>query len=211
MSRADKRTEEELRPIELEKGLCVSAQGSSRLKIGKTEVIVSIVGPKEMRFREIETGKVLIKAKSFPENHTINDIVTTAIENSLDCTKYPDSTLEVLITIISDDGSLKCCAINAAIMALDDAGLSLRSKVSASSISIMENTDEDGDISYSYFADPSLREEEISTGIVTFAYEQESNIVFATFFDGCVPVNQIADALKMATFHKDQWAQFFTQ
>lgn len=188
----------EERPITYEKGLCLSSQGSSRLKVGKTEVIVNIVGPKQMLFREIETGKVLIKAKSYPENPTINKIVTDAVENSLNCDAYPDSTLEISITIVCDDGGLKSCAVNATILALFDAGFEMNQFLAASSIAVKGET---------LVNDPILSEEQLYDGAATFIYELGSQKIISTFFEGSISTGMLAILMKRACANSEFWEE----
>ncbi|EAY04860.1 3' exoribonuclease family, domain 1 containing protein [Trichomonas vaginalis G3] len=199
MDRLDtSRVYEEEREIACEKGLCISSQGSSRVRVGKTEVIVNIVGPKQMVFREIETGKVNIKAKSYPENPTINKIVADAIENSLKCDAYPDSNLEVSVTIVCDDGGLKACAVNATILALVDAGFEMNHLLAASSLAVK------GDILVN---DPNASEEELYDGAATFVYEIDSQKIISTFFEGYIQPRMLPILMKRATANSQEWEE----
>jgi ribonuclease PH len=189
MSRADRRAPNEFRPFFVQKGLCLNAQGSSRLRFGETEVIATLSGPKECRIREIDTGRTQIRVKTFPEKHELNEIIGTAVKNSLDCFAYADSTLEVGITILCDRGSLLCCAINAVMLALSDACLKIEREVCASSFAIRGSE---------LFVDPSKTEEETSEGIVTFVYAKDTGVVFGSFFEGLIDPSQMIVPLDRA-------------
>jgi ribonuclease PH len=177
MNRADRRAPDEFREIFVQKGLSLGSQGSSRLRFGATEVIVTLAGPKECRIRKINTGRAEIRVKTFPERHELNDIISTAIQNALDCAAYPDSTLDVGITILSDEGSLVCCAINAAILALADAGLKLVRDVAASCLAVRAGV---------LYVDPAKSEEDAADGVVTFVYARDTSEVFGSFFEGLI-------------------------
>jgi ribonuclease PH len=140
-------------------------------------VIVTLAGPKECPIREIDTGRAQIRVKTFPEMHELNEIIRTAVRNSLDCAVYPDSTLDIGIAILSDQGSLVCCAINAAVLALADAGLKLVQNVAASCMAFR------GD---QIFIDPSKTEEQMAGGFVTFVYARDTGAVFESFFAGLI-------------------------
>jgi ribonuclease PH len=189
MSRADRRLPADFREIFSERGLCLTAQGSSRLRFGDTEVIVTLNGPKETRIREIDTGHAQIRVKTYPEMHELNDIITTAIKNCLDCSAYPDSMVDLGIAIVSDQGSLLCCAINAAILSLHDAGLKLLRDVSASCFAFR------GDV---MIVDPSKREEENCDGVVTFVWARDTGEVFGSFFDGMIDPSMMILAIQRA-------------
>jgi ribonuclease PH len=189
LSRADRRAPGDFRPICLERGLCLTAQGSSRLRFGATEVIATLSGPKECPVREIDTGRAQVRVKAFPEMHELNDIIGTAVRGSLDCGQYPDSTVDIGITIVHDDGALACCAVNAAMVALSDAGLRLTREVAASCIAIRGRE---------LLADPSKQEEDAADGVVTFVYATADEEVFGCFFGGMIEPEVMDAALARA-------------
>ena len=194
------RKPEEERELKYQTGICLSAQGSCQLEQGKTKVIVNVLGPKQTVFREKETSKTIIRTKTFPESPTINKIVSAAIENSLKTEKYPDSILEVSITIICDDGGLKTCAINATILALLDAGFELKSLAASSNMVIKGS-------SFNY--DPSLDEERFSDGVATFVYDTKTGVVFSSFYEGCITQEQLHEALNRATYNITKWNEIY--
>ena len=194
------RKPEEERDINFKTGICLSAQGSCQFEQGKTKVIVNVLGPKQTVFREIETGTLNIRTKTFPESPTINKIVTSAIENSLNIENYPDSTLEVSVTIICDDGGLKTCAINATILALLDAGFEMKNLVASSNIVVK------GD-SFNY--DPCLVEEEYGDGVATFVYDVNSETIFSTFIEGNLTREQLHELFDKATYNLKYWRQVY--
>ncbi|KAH0791467.1 exosome complex component RRP46 [Histomonas meleagridis] len=132
--------------------------------------------------------------------HEINDIITTSVENSLDCAAYPDSNIEISITVVCDNGSLACCAINATILALFDAGLKLKQRVSSSCFAIKDDA---------ILIDPLKREEEISDGVVTFAYSHHDHNVFSTYFQGSIKPSLMIAALSNATCNQEMFEKYF--
>ena len=203
--RADRRKYDEYRTISADKGLCISSQGSSRLKFGPTEVIVNINGPKELRYREVDTGLTQVHVKTFPERHELNDIITTAVSNSLDLSAYPDSYIDISITIVCDDGSLVSCAINAVILALHDSSLKLKNKVCASCFSF-KGTE--------LYVDPTKHEEDVADGVVTFAYfsnlnENNNGQIFSCYLEGLVDPAMVIAATSRATYNHDIMIKYF--
>ena len=205
MLRFDKRAPNEMRQIQIVKGLCRGSQGSSRVSIGNTQVIVNIVGPRECKIHDIDTGKVQLKVRSYPETNNINQIVADAVNNSLDLTAYPDSLLEISITIAGNEGSLSCCAINATILALIDSGLQMKRLTCAISFALKDEK---------IWLDPTDREEIVGDGHVTFLVEKESRTVFGTYFQGHARPEMIQAALTNATLNGDDspagiWFSYF--
>ena len=198
--RADKRRYDECREISTTTGFCITSQGSARMKFGRTEVIVNIIGPKELRYREVDTGLAHIHVKTYPEMHELNDIIQTAVKNSLDLSAYPDSSIDVSITIICNDGSLACCAINTAILALKDAQLKLTHRISASCFTFKGKD---------LYVDPSKHEEEVADGVVTFVYSHEDQKVFSCFFEGNVDPAMMLLAMERATYNQEIMLPFF--
>lgn len=177
LSRADRRLADEFREVLVSTGDGLTSQGSSRVRFGDTEVIVCVNGPKECRFREIDTGKCQVRIKTYPEMHEMNDIIATSIRSTLDLEAYPDSTIEVSVTIVCDDGALLCCAINAAMKAIEDAGLK-RTRDIAASCFVIRNRE--------LLVDPSKQEEETADGVATFVWAKDSGEIFSCYFDGLI-------------------------
>lgn len=203
--RADQRKNDEYRNISANKGLCISSQGSARLKFGPTEVIANVNGPKELRYREVDTGLTQVHVKTFPERNELNDIIATAVRNSLDLSAYPDSYIDIAITIVCDDGSLVSCAINAAILALHDSSLKLKNRACASCFAFKGKE---------LYVDPTKHEEEVSDGVVTFAYfhnpdSETNNNIFSCYFEGLVDPSMMIAATSRATYNHDIMVKFF--
>lgn len=190
MLRFDKRAPNQMREINIQKGLCPSSQGSSRVSIGNTEVIVNCVGPRECRNHEIQTGKVILKVKTYPQTDLINEIVYNAVSIALDLEAYPDSLLDIAITIVGNEGSAVSCAVNAAIIALIDSGLHLKQKICAVSFAMKD---------HKIWLDPTDREEIVGDGHVTFLVEEENHNVIGTYFSGQAHTEMIQASLTNAT------------
>lgn len=200
MSRADRRLPSDLLPLRVESGLCLSAQGSARVKLGETEVIASIYGPRECRQHEIETDRASVRVRTYPDTRALHSVVTAAVANSLDCAAYPDTAIDVSIAIICDGGSLACCATNATVLALADAGLRLRRRVSASCFAF-----KDGAV----LVDPTKHEEETADGVATFVFSHEDSRVISTFFQGAVSPELLVAALPNAACSRETYGKFF--
>jgi len=202
MRRLDDRSPEDFREVSYEKGACLSSQGSSKISIGKTIVFVNCIGPFENRTKEIQTGKANLRVKTYPENPAINELLTTCVENSLDLSAYPDSVLEIGVSLISDDGSLKACAINATMLALIDAGYKIKSIISSVCFGFKNNI---------IFIDPSHSEEELADGTVTYALTNDSAKIFSTQFEGNIKPELLTASISRAACMVKMWDGVFSK
>ena len=143
-----------------------SADGSSYLEMGMTKVICTVNGPQEGRragAREagnearIETeisiaGFSGIDRKRRNRNdkrvQEMSYTISSAFESTLFTNLYPHSTVTIVLHVLSQDGSLLATCLNAATLALIDAGIPMRDYVAActtGSTSSYASNDEEAD------------------------------------------------------------------
>ncbi|ETO36294.1 hypothetical protein RFI_00768, partial [Reticulomyxa filosa] len=141
------------RPIVCEHGHLTASHGSSRFSMGATTVDVSIYGPVEdlenfdsskidrahlcvnvvsinsqKKKKKIKTIKTLNKAGL---DTYIEHEVGTAFENIILLQKYPQTTIHIKINVLSTDGSLLSCVLNAVSVALLDSGIDCKTLLSS--------------------------------------------------------------------------------
>lgn len=139
--RLDGRRWNELRRVHAQISTQAAADGSSYLEMGNTKVLVSVTGPSEGRQSgargaanglakvEVEinfagfSGVERRKRKSDKRTSEMQHCLKTAFAAVLLLHLYPHSTITLNIHIISQDGSLLAACINAATLALIDAGI----------------------------------------------------------------------------------------
>ncbi len=145
--RVDGRRPDELRPIELEVGVLKTADGSAMIKQGKTHIIAAVYGPRELHPRHLTlndkaylrcvyrmaTFSVPDRKRPAPSRREreISMVITNALEPALFLEEFPRTVVDVFIQVIQADGGTRCAAINAASLALADAGIPMRSLVPA--------------------------------------------------------------------------------
>ncbi|CAH8512431.1 unnamed protein product [Dicrocoelium dendriticum] len=145
------------RPHELRRVFCQFQTGNSDgivlLHQGNTKVLASVVGPRPCRFRsEVKPGEVILvcryykppfsstsgeRRKISARDRSMNDYATT-IEEIFACVirteKYPMSQIDIFIEVLQSDGSEFACAVNAAALALTDAGIEMRHLACAATV-----------------------------------------------------------------------------
>lgn len=150
--RLDGRRWNELRRLHGQISTQSAADGSSFLEMGNTKVICTVSGPEEPSRRQLQTSgkdeariEVDINVAAFAGvdrrrraradkrtqemAHTIEQTFSTALLTHL----YPGSVLHVALHVLASDGSLLAALINAATLALIDAGVPMGDYVAACS------------------------------------------------------------------------------
>jgi exosome complex component RRP41 len=145
--RLDGREMDELRPIKMEVGIIKSADGSAYLEWGNNKIFAAVYGPREVHphhlakpdrgilrvFYRMATFSVFDRKRPAPgrREKEISMIVTDCLEPILFLELYPDTSFEVFIEVIDADGGTRCASTTVAALALADAGIPMKSLVSA--------------------------------------------------------------------------------
>lgn len=159
---------DEIRKFFLKKGLVENANGSAYLEIGNTIIEVSVFGPRPIRGSFVERGSFSVECKFLPYIHQPNEVVfngtqnnfnnnnngrpgltnieqkiSSYIETSLLSTlileKYPKSTIDLFITIVSTDSNIALLnllnwVLNCSSLALVDSGIEIRDIVTSGQV-----------------------------------------------------------------------------
>jgi exosome complex component RRP41 len=145
--RVDGRDLKELRPIKMEVGIVPNAAGSAYIEWGGNKIYAAVYGPREVHphhmarpdrgilraFYRMATFSVHERKRAAPgrREKEISMVMENALSPVLFLELYPDSALELFVEVISADGGTRCASITVAALALADAGIPMRSLVSA--------------------------------------------------------------------------------
>ncbi len=143
--RLDGRKPDEVRKIEMEVGVIPNANGSARVSFGKTIVIAAVYGPRPLFPRFLrESDRAILKVKydmatfSVEERKRpgpsrrgteISKVMRLALEPALFLENYPKTVVDVYAEVLQADGSTRVTCINAASLALADAGIPMKDLV----------------------------------------------------------------------------------
>ncbi|KAF2748401.1 exosome complex exonuclease RRP41 [Sporormia fimetaria CBS 119925] len=139
--RLDGRRWNELRQLHAQISVQSAADGSSYLEMGNTKVLCTVAGPAEGRssgqrggadgeakveveigfagFSSVDRRRRRADKRTQELSHTLSAAFSTLLLTHL----YPHSTISLSLHILSQDGSLLAACINAATLALIDAGV----------------------------------------------------------------------------------------
>jgi ribonuclease PH len=174
MERFDGRLANTLRPLSCELSCLENADGSCLWKSGATQVLAAVHGPIAPRQAQHETemATVSVVIKSGVENMVTGEwegFLTHMLSACICAADYPRCTIQVVLQIISADGSVLGAALHAAVSSLMDAGIAMQSLPVAVTCLLTreENTTVDAPNSKSIQLDPSADEENaVGAGMV---------------------------------------------
>lgn len=143
--RVDDREWNELRPIKIESGVLPNADGSAYIEMGKNKVIVGVFGPKEMHPKHLAKPHMAVlrcryhmapfstdpRRSPAPSRRDteISMVMRHALEPAIFLERYPRSAIEVYTEVLEADGGTRCASLNAASVALVDAGIPMKDLV----------------------------------------------------------------------------------
>jgi len=154
--RLDGRKPDEIREIEMKVGVIPNADGSAQVRFGNTIAMAGVYGPRELfpKHRQ-EADKAIIQCRynmapfSVDERKRpgpsrraieISKVTRLALEPALFLKDYPEMVVDVYIEILQADGSTRVTGINAASLALADAGVPMKDLVVALSGGKVDDT-----------------------------------------------------------------------
>lgn len=145
--RSDGRGIDDLRPVKITVGVIKNADGSAFIEFGKNKIIAAVYGPREVHPKHMalpdrcvlrcryhmspfstDTRKNPAPSRREVE---ISKVMRESLEPSLILSDYPRAVIDVFVEVLQADGGSRCAGINAASVALADAGINMRDLVSA--------------------------------------------------------------------------------
>ncbi|NOZ82039.1 MAG: exosome complex exonuclease Rrp41 [Candidatus Micrarchaeota archaeon] len=145
--RLDGRGIEEMREIEARIGVLKRADGSAFFRFGNTRALAAVYGPRQLHPKYLQDPKkALIRCKynmapfsSYERirpgvsrrSIEISKILTEALSQVVFVEEFPRAAIDVFVEIIQADASTRCAALNAAALALADAGIPMKDLVSS--------------------------------------------------------------------------------
>lgn len=145
--RLDGRRADELRPVKIEVGVLARADGSCYIEMGGNKVIAAVYGPREVHPRHLqEVTRAIVRYRynmaSFSveerkrpgpdrRSHELSKVSRQALEPVILTSFFPRSVIDVFVEILQADAGTRTAGINAAAVALADAGIPMKSMVSS--------------------------------------------------------------------------------
>ncbi|KAK3075136.1 Exosome non-catalytic core component [Teratosphaeriaceae sp. CCFEE 6253] len=162
--RLDGRRWNELRRIHGQISTQAAADGSSYFEMGNTKILCTVSGPQESRRGggsrdqsneakvEVELNVAAFsgmdrkrRGRTDKRVQEMQHTVASAFQGTLFTQMYPHSTIAITLHVLSQDGSLLAACLNAATLALIDAGVPMSDYISACTVASSPSSDQSVD------------------------------------------------------------------
>ncbi|MFW9941371.1 MAG: exosome complex exonuclease Rrp41 [Candidatus Thorarchaeota archaeon] len=203
--RLDGRDFNELRPIKMEVGVIKNADGSAYMEWGNNKIFAAVYGPRDVHphhlakpdrgilrvFYRMATFSVFDRKRPAPgrREKEISMIVADCLEPILFLELYPDTSFEVFIEVLDADGGTRCASTTVAALALADAGIPMKSLVSALAV---------GKIDGKKVVDLSGIEDKAGEADLPIAITWYNEEISLLQFDGDMDLDEMTDFLDLA-------------
>lgn len=145
--RLDGRSFDELRPIKIEADVLKRADGSCYIEMGKNKVLAAVYGPRELHPRHLQDpSKAIIRyrynmaafsveerKRPGPDRRSIeiSKVSKEVFEAVIIKEMFPRSAIDIFVEVLQADAGSRAAGINAASVALADAGIPMKGMVTA--------------------------------------------------------------------------------
>jgi exosome complex component RRP41 len=203
--RMDGRKANELRPITMKVGVIPNANGSAMVAMGKTIAVAAVYGPRYLypKFKQLHDKAVLntiyimvpfstterVRPGPSRRSQEISKVTREALEHVVCLEEYPKAAIDVYINIIQANAGTRTAGINAASLALADAGIAMKDLVSAAAAGKIDND---------YVLDLAGKEEEETHCDVPVAYIPSEDKVSLLQMDGKLPPEDVVKVIETA-------------
>lgn len=154
--RVDGRRPNELRKLTCKLGVLNQADGSAFLEQGNTKILASVYGPHDMNRRSqalhdrafincqfsmatFSTSERRRQPRGDRRSVEVSLALKGIFEEAILIELFPQSMIDIYVQVLQSDGGNKCACINAATMALIDAGIPMKDFVCATSAGYIED------------------------------------------------------------------------
>lgn len=203
--RHDGRKLDELRPLSAAVGVLKNADGSAVFKMGNTLAVAGVYGPRKVYPKhQEEAEKAILRTKynmapfatsergrpgTSRRSTEISLVTRQAILPLLFMEEFPKTAIDVHIEVLQADASTRCCGINAAVLALADAGVPMRDLVASCSA---------GKVGETVVLDVAGKEDTEGELDLPVAYYPKKKEITLLQMDGITDSREVKEIIKLA-------------
>lgn len=145
--RCDGRKVNEPRRIMIKAGVLKNANGSAYIEFGENKILAGVFGPRDVHPKHLaNTDRGILRCRYHMQPFSVGErknpapsrreieiskVIKEALEPAVMLESFPRTVVDVFIEILQADGGSRCAALDAAAVALADAGIPMRDMVSA--------------------------------------------------------------------------------
>ncbi len=202
--RQDGRKQDELRELVIKAGVLKRAAGSAYVKMGNTVAIAAVYGPRGVfpkAFQDPNQALIRCRYNMAPfstkerkrpghdrRSTEISKVISSAFHPTVFTNEFPRAGIDVFIEILQGDAGTRCAGINAASVALADAGIPMRDLVCAVA---------GGKVDNECVVDLTYNEEEVTACDIPVAYMPNLKQVTLLQMDGDVSSDDIKSIIAL--------------
>lgn len=203
--RVDGRSFDELRNIKIDVGVLKRADGSCYFELGNNKVLAAVYGPREMHPRHAQDAKMAVvkfrynmapfsvddRKRPGPDRRSmeISKVSREALDPVILREYYPKAAIEVYVEILQSDAGTRTAGINAASVALADAGVPMKDLVSSVAV---------GKVGGEVVLDLNAVEDNYGEADMPIAMIARRNTITALQMDGNLTKDEFEKGLKLA-------------
>lgn len=201
--RLDGRRVDEIRPMTVEMGVLTRADGSCYLEWGNNKVLAAVYGPRELHPRRLQRpSEALVRYRYNMAAFSVEDRIRPGpSRRSTEISKvsgeafepvvmkqyYPSAVIDVFTEVLQADAGTRTAAINAATLALVDAGIPMKGLVAACAV---------GKVDGQLVIDLNKPEDNYGDADLPIAMTEDGDITLLQM-DGHLTVEEINKAIEM--------------
>ena len=145
--RSDGRKVNETRKVTIKAGVLKNASGSAYIEFGGNKILAGVFGPRDVHPKHMsnpDTGILRVRYHMAPfsvderkkpapsrREIEISKVIKEALEPAVMLEQFPRTAVDVFLEVLQADGGTRCAALDAASVALVDAGIPMRDLVCA--------------------------------------------------------------------------------
>ena len=145
--RCDGRRIDQIRNVSIKVGVLKNADGSAYIEFGKNKILAGVFGPRDVHPKHManqDSGILRCRYHMSPFSVTerknpapsrreieISKVIKEALQPAVILKDFPRTVVDVFIEVLQADGGTRCAALDAASVALVDAGIPMKDIVSA--------------------------------------------------------------------------------
>lgn len=202
--RLDGRRADQLRPMKIEVGVLARADGSCYIEMGGNKVIAAVYGPREVHPRHLQKitraivrfrynmASFSVEERKRPgpdrRSHELSKVSREALEPVILTSFFPRSVIDVFVEILQADAGTRTAGINAAAVALADAGIPMKSMISSCAA---------GKVGDTIVLDPMKEEDNFGQADLPIAMTPNGDITLMQM-DGSLTPDEFHGAVEMA-------------
>ena len=203
--RNDGRAFDELRTLKIESGVLPNADGSAYIEMGRNKILCGVFGPREMHPKhQARPNEAVLRCRYHMapfsvdprrspapsrRDQEISMVMRSALEPAVFLERYPRASIDVYIEVLEADGGTRCASINAAAVALVDAGIPMKDLVAACAV---------GKIEDKLIVDLGDYEDKKGQSDMPIAYMPKLNKITLLQMDGIMSTDEAEKALNLA-------------